>query len=574
MADDNAIPGPSNPKKTRLGVKKYYTDSELLQIIENSDLDEFDYVGGDSDGGDGSDYEEGNDHVTTEAVNNLSNSDEGRPENFPKGMTQNKNNLIDWKVDPTDMKKFTFLKSERLLIPPNGNSPIDYFRHIVTDNFLQTIVEETNANAVEIFLSGTTTEKSRICHWKNLTLDELLVFLGVLLHMGNVKLKRFQDYWKKDPLFHCKAIADNMSRNRFLIILRSLHFSRNPTYGDPNPEDRLYKIRPVIDFFNQRMAEIYYPCQQLSLDESMVLWRGRLSFRQYIKNKKHKYGIKLYILTTPSGLILMIAVYTGMLDEIGGRGHAKKVVLHLMENKFNVGHHLYMDNYYNSFDLAKTLLDRGTHCTGTLRLDRKNVPIDVKTAKLVKGHTISRYAEGVMIGKWRDKREVSYLSTEFENNMIEIETKRKEKVNKPLPIVQYNKYMSGIDRQDQMLSYYSAERKTIRWPKKLFMHFIEMMLLNAHHLFNKYSGSKMTLYDFRINVIKSLMPRITQDIPAAVTQGHKLVKRDLADGKKQVSRKRCQSCTKMGKRTQTIYECSTCPGAPGFCLDCSDIIHK
>ncbi|KAG5870479.1 hypothetical protein JTB14_006399 [Gonioctena quinquepunctata] len=175
-----------------------------------------------------------------------------------------------------------------------------------------------------------------------------------------------------------------------------------------------------------------------------------------------------------------------------------------MENKLNVGHHLYMDNYYNSFDLAKNLLNQGTYCTGTLRLDRKNVPIDVKNAKLAKGNTIARYEEGFMIGKWRDKRDVrdvSYISTEFESNMIEIETRRREKLNKPLPIVQYNKYMSGIDRQDQMLSYYSAGRKTIRWPKKLFMHLIEIMLLNAHHLFNEYSGSKMTLYEFRMNVI-------------------------------------------------------------------------
>ncbi|KAG5866929.1 hypothetical protein JTB14_019776 [Gonioctena quinquepunctata] len=392
--------------------------------------------------------------------------------------------------------------------------------------------------------------------------------------MGNVKLKGLQDYWKKNPFFHCKAIADSMGRNRFLIILRSLHFSRNPRPGELTPEDRLYKIRPVINFFNGRMAEIYYPCQQLSLDESMVLWRGRLSFRQFIKNKKHKYGMKLYIMTTPTGLVQKIVVYTGMLDEIGGRGHAQKVVLHLMENKLNVGHHLYMDNYYNSFDLAKNLLNQGTNCTGTLRLDRKNVPIDVKNAKLAKGNTIARYAEGIMIGKWRDKRDVSYISTEFENNMIEIETRRKEKVNTPLPIVQYNKYKSGIDRQDQMLSYYSAERKTICWPKKLFMHFIEIMLLNAHHLFNKYSGSKMTLYESRMNVIISLVPPITENIPAAVTQQHKLVKRYLGDGKKQISRKRCQSCAKEGKRTQTIYECSTCPGAPGFCLECSDIVHE
>ncbi|KAK9701399.1 hypothetical protein QE152_g30626 [Popillia japonica] len=85
----------------------------------------------------------------------------------------------------------------------------------------------------------------------------------------------------------------------------------------------------------------------------------------------------------------------------------------------------------------------------------------------------------------------------------------------------------------------------------------------------------MPLYEFRISVIiKSLMPPITENIPAAISQGHKLLKRDLAEGRKQISRKRCQSCAKNGKRNQSIYECSTSPGARGFCLECSEIIHR
>ncbi|XP_066258802.1 piggyBac transposable element-derived protein 4-like [Euwallacea similis] len=132
--------------------------------------------------------------------------------------------------------------------------------------------------------------------------------------------------------------------------------------------------------------------------------------------------------------------------------------------------------------------------------------------------------------------------------------------------------MSGIDRQDQMLLYYSSERKTIRWPKKMFIHAIGMMLFNAQHLFKKYSRQKMPLFEFRMNVIKNLVPPITNDIPLKI-QGHTLVKRDLG-GKKQISRKRCQSCSKNGKRTQTIYECQLCPGTPGYYLECSDIIHK
>ena len=39
---------------------------------------------------------------------------------------------------------------------------------------------------------------------------------------------------------------------------------------------------------------------------------------------------------------------------------------------------------------------------------------------------------------------------------------------KPNILSDYNKGMAGIDRSNQMLSYYSALRKTIRWYKPCF----------------------------------------------------------------------------------------------------------
>jgi len=61
------------------------------------------------------------------------------------------------------------------------------------------------------------------------------------------------------------------------------------------------------------------------------------------------------MLTEPSGLIVKFAVYTGILDDLGGKGHAANVVLHLMSEKLNNGHSVYMDNFYNSIDLAEQL---------------------------------------------------------------------------------------------------------------------------------------------------------------------------------------------------------------------------
>jgi hypothetical protein len=161
-----------------------------------------------------------------------------------------------------------------------------------------------------------------------------------------------------------------MGREGFLSILRCLHFAPNPPAG-VNPENRLCKISPLIDYFNKKMLDIYYPQRNLCIDESMVLWRGRLSFRQYIPNKRHKYGVKFYMLTEPSGTIIKFLIYTGALGDFGGVGHAANVVLHLLHEKLDVGHAIYMDNFSNSYNLAKQLLDRKTYSTGTLRVNRK-----------------------------------------------------------------------------------------------------------------------------------------------------------------------------------------------------------
>ena len=42
-----------------------------------------------------------------------------------------------------------------------------------------------------------------------------------------------------------------------------------------------------------------------------MIWRGRLVFRQYKKNKCHKYGIKFYKLCTYDGLVLTAEAYGG-----------------------------------------------------------------------------------------------------------------------------------------------------------------------------------------------------------------------------------------------------------------------
>jgi len=160
-----------------------------------------------------------------------------------------------------------------------------------------------------------------------------------------------------------------------MLILRNLHFVDNENFDN----SRLNKIEPIVTYFNNKMTDIYEASENLSLDESMVLYRGRLVFLQYIKNKRHKYGIKLYMLTESSGgLVHRIMIYSGQgKDTSNVFTHTEYVVVKLMESLTDCGRSLYMDNYYNSVKLAHTLLAKGTYCTGTLRANRKGHPKEI-----------------------------------------------------------------------------------------------------------------------------------------------------------------------------------------------------
>lgn len=110
-------------------------------------------------------------------------------------------------------------------------------------------------------------------------------------------------------------------------------------------------------------------------------------------------------------------VYSGLVHELGGKGHKKNVVFPLLCEKLNVGHAVSMENFYNSFELAKNLLDSKNHCPKTLRLYRKSNSKDVTQQILAEGVPIAKYRDGVLIGKCKDTRDVLNISTDTINDI-------------------------------------------------------------------------------------------------------------------------------------------------------------
>jgi len=51
----------------------------------------------------------------------------------------------------------------------------------------------------------------------------------------------------------------------------------------------------VINFFNQTFKEVYTMQEDIAIDESLMNFKGRLSYKQFNPSKRTRFGIKQII---------------------------------------------------------------------------------------------------------------------------------------------------------------------------------------------------------------------------------------------------------------------------------------
>uniref|UniRef100_A0A1Y1N5A9 PiggyBac transposable element-derived protein domain-containing protein n=1 Tax=Photinus pyralis TaxID=7054 RepID=A0A1Y1N5A9_PHOPY len=408
-----------------------------------------------------------------------------------------------WGDDEFIPKKHPFdntssgLKNEFLT---ENSEEVDFFLNLLPEDIVSHIVQETNRYA----------SQNHTQNWKDIDLNDMYVFLALTMLMARNKKLAIKEYWSLNPLLSSPIFRKTMSRDRYLGILSSLHFANN----EDQSTTRLYKVENVLNLMKERVRSQFYPFEWLAVDESMVLFKGRLSFKQYIKTKRHRFGVKLYVLCDcETGIVLDFIVYIGKdtnayVEELKGMGSSGSIVGTLLKSYLDYGHSLYTDNYYSSPILSNYLFDRKTNSCGTVRLTRKHMP---KLSKNINRGDVSwKSSEKMLVIRWKDRRDVTMISTMHENKMVSLEKKDRttgEPVKKPLCIVNYNERMGAIDRADMMLSSLECMRKSLKWYKKIFFHTIDLLLLNSHAMFLLKRSDKVPFAKFQLAVIQQLLDR-------------------------------------------------------------------
>lgn len=455
------------------------------------------------------------------------------------------------------------------------STELDFFQLFMTRDIVGMISTETNKYA-EALKRKVTEPKSKLVKWVNSTVEEIYMFIATIMLMSLVGKNNLKKYWSNNKIIETPFFKTLFSQDRFFLLFRALHFVDN----DLPATNKLNKIKNLLDGVREIFKKTFYPFENLCIDESLLLWKGRLSFKIYIPSKRHRFGIKLFVLCDVlTGYILDVIVYTGsqsdyeMVENLGISG---SVVKTMMNDYLGKGHTLYVDNWYTSPALFDFLMQHNTNACGTARLNRKMMP-KFQNKKMKKGDVEFVHSNGVLALKWKDKREIVMLSTKHDAKMIpttKVDFSTGENKIKPEAVVEYTKNMGAVDKVDRILGFADCSRKSFKWYKKIFFRLVDCCTLNAFFLHKFITQKKLSFGEFRENLISQMCEkyhtarpsssggRKVEDLPIRLKDRHFPYPVPQTEAQKSRTQRKCHVCSHTTKRTKcrkdTRFMCQEC----------------
>lgn len=302
-------------------------------------------------------------------------------------------------------------------------TPVEYFEHFFDDTLISAMVSFTNSysNYVVMNSSKRTKHERKLL---NVTVPEMRQFLGIWIYMGVMSASSLRDYWAADT--YVSQVAEIMTRDRFQSIRSSLHFYDKSDEELLDKEDRFRKISFLLNYIREKCLRLEQE-EKFSIDEVMVPYKGTFagSLRQYLKDKPHKFGIKIFALAGVSGIIYDFFPYAGSSTFLQHEfspaekdlGFGAQVVIALTRSiKKPAESALFFDNWYTSFKLVSYLKEKfGIVATGTAKANRiDNCPLKEKEELEEEGRGAydSKMKGQVQVTKWLDRKVVHVVSSQ------------------------------------------------------------------------------------------------------------------------------------------------------------------
>ena len=544
--------------------KRNLSPSEIAILLANEDISEVE----DSASENESDHDYEVNDIDESERSTCESDDDNHQESSANSNYIGKDGYI-WSTEP---KKVGRTPKRNLLIgkpgPKNAavlvTSPEEAFGLFINNEMVQIITRWTNQKIILV------REKfnSRQGFAYDTSESELRAFIGILLFLGGTKSSKeaLSSIWAEDGTGKPLCIAA-MSQKRFTFISYCLRFDDSQSREERKKNDKLAPIRQIFDMFVTACHSNYTPGPDCTVDESLLSFRGRCGFKQYIPNKPSKYGIKLFVLAdNDTSYSVKSIAYTGagtfvdqahmdvpvptkavlgLVDCIEGtnrnvttdnyctvdesllsfRGRCgfkqyipnkpskygiklfvladndtsysvksiaytgagtfvdqahmdvpvpTKAVLGLVDCIEGTNRNVTTDNYYTSIPLAKELKSRKLTLVGTLKKNKTCIPpcFLTKSSEGTLYYGFDKLNDFTLLSVTPKKnKKVIFLSSMHQTKNSE---GNKEEIN-----LYYNKTKGGVDSHDQKCGLFTTARKTNRWPMRLFYGILDCSIVNA-----------------------------------------------------------------------------------------------
>ncbi|KAG7468535.1 hypothetical protein MATL_G00143720 [Megalops atlanticus] len=177
--------------------------------------------------------------------------------------------------------------------------------------------------------------------------------------------------------------------------------------------------------------------------------------------------------------------------------------------------------------------------------------------------------------KWMDTREVSVCSTihtAYTGDAVQRRVKSRQGVWTtesfpcPSPVMDYNKFMGGMWNitRSWLFQYHTTQHKTLKWYRKLFLHFLDIAATNAYILHKELVQQDSMTHTAFMEELTAQLCGVPQKTPAKKASGvHVPVSgAELVTDRRMkatAGRKTCVHCgMHRRKQTKTPWKCKAC----------------
>lgn len=120
-----------------------------------------------------------------------------------------------------------------------------------------------------------------------------------------------QEYWSTVSNSRIPSFSEVFSRDRFFQIFWTLHLKK-PTRSDSTIRTRIQKASNYLVYIDSKFRYYFIPDKAICVDESVVKFKGRISFITYNPDKLTKRCIRIYALAhSKTRYLFSILLYFG-----------------------------------------------------------------------------------------------------------------------------------------------------------------------------------------------------------------------------------------------------------------------